>query len=98
LASFPEPLASRAFGPLSREGGVTDDCSFPVGRGSNAVRAMFITSTDIASVVGLLYTWSDNGRLSLQICFSCCMALAGMFVCQFVWNALRHWGQILLAT
>merc|ERR1712072_1621764 len=32
---------------------------FPVGRGSNAVQAMFISSTYITSVLGLLYNiWS----------------------------------------
>jgi len=57
---------------------------FPVGRGSNAVQAMFISSTYITSVLGLLYNiWSTF--------------LADLFFMLrgLGWNALRHWGQIL---
>jgi len=75
------------FEPLSpRKVGVTDDCSFPVGCGSNAVQAMFISSTHITSVVGLLYNiWST---FLADVFFM----LRGLG-----WNVLRHWGQILLA-
>jgi len=57
---------------------------FPVGRGSNGVQAMFICSTYITSVVGLLYKLSTF--------------LADLFFMLrgLGWNALRPWGQILL--
>merc|ERR1712118_200932 len=43
---------------------------FPVGRGSNAVQAMFISSTHITSVVGLLYNiWTYDNMVNFRCRF-----------------------------